>query len=96
MKALNPEEKKTVTCIYKGTQIEIPIEVFLSEVFNYTLEEKKYVRYHDGAKIFSMSQSEFNILAHDAEAIYKRGKMSLIKLDVVEKYLEYFRIFDDQ
>ena len=38
-----------------------------------------------------MSEREFYNLAHDAKAVYKRNKMALVKVDVLDEYLEYFR-----
>ena len=87
--------KTTVTCLYRDSQIEIPVKVFLSEVFGYTSEDKIFIRYSEGAKMFSMSESEFNRLAHDANAVYKRNKMSLVNLEKVMEYMEYFRVFED-
>ena len=39
-----------------------------------------------------MSESEFNRLAHDAEAIYKLDKKVLIKVALIDDYMEYFRL----
>ncbi|MBO6308836.1 MAG: hypothetical protein J6N70_08410 [Oribacterium sp.] len=58
------------------------------------IDEKKFIRYKDGAYLYSMSEREFNKLAHDANAVYKRNKMVLVKMDIVDKYLEYFRVQD--
>ena len=87
--------KTTVTCIYMGSQIEVPVKAFISEVFGYTLEDKKFIRYSDGAEMFGMSQREFYKLAHDANAVYKRNKMSLVNVEKVMEYMEYFRVFED-
>lgn len=91
----NPKNKETVTCLYRGTTVEIPLDIFLHELFGYTLKDKKFVRYAEGAELFGMSQSEFNKLAHEADAIYKRNKMALVKVDLVMDYLEYFRVIDE-
>ena len=91
----NPKNQSTVTCLYRGSSVEIPLDIFLNEVFGYTLKDKKFVRYVEGAELFSMSQSEFNKLAHEADAIYKRNKMALVKVDLVMDYLEYFRVIDE-
>ena len=55
------------------------------------MQEKKFVRYKDGAKMYSMCQSEFNKLVHDAGAVYKRNKMALVNLEVLDKFMEYFK-----
>ena len=84
-------DAKMVACFYSGGVISIPEEVFFSELMGRTFLEKKFVRYKDGAKMYSMCQSEFNILAHDAGAIYKRNKMALVNLEILDMFLEYFR-----
>lgn len=53
---------------------------------------KKFVRYKEGAEMYSMSLRKFQDLAKDAGAIYKVGKMVLVNCEVFEKYLETFRI----
>jgi len=54
--------------------------------------KKKYVRYQEGAEIYSMSLRKFQDLAKEAEAIYKVGKMVLVNCEVFERYLETFRL----
>ena len=38
-------------------------------------KHKRFVRYKDGAVLYSMSLNQFKKLAHDADAVYKYGKM---------------------
>ncbi len=52
-------------------------------------KEKKFIRYKEGAERYSMSQSRFEQLAKDAEAIYKYGKIVLVNCEKVDEYLEY-------
>lgn len=52
----------------------------------------RFVRYKDGAKLFGMSQTKFEELAKDSKSVYKWGKIVLVNLDRVERYLEEFRI----
>lgn len=54
--------------------------------------KKKFVRYNEGAEIYSMSVRKFQDLAKDAGAIYKVGKMALVNCEVFDQYLETFRI----
>jgi len=54
--------------------------------------KKKYVRYQEGAEIYSMSLRKFQDLAKDAGAIYKVGKMVLVNCETFERYLETFKI----
>ena len=53
---------------------------------------KRFVRYKEGAELYSMSQSKFERIAKDAEATYKLDKVVLVNCDVLEEYLETFRI----
>ena len=46
--------------------------------------EKRFVRYKDGAQLYSMSQSIFERLAKDAHATYKVGKMVLVNCNIFE------------
>ena len=80
-----------VECHYKGAIINIPAPLFLSMAMGVPIQEKKFVRYKDGAKMYGMCQSEFNKLVHDAGAVYKRNKMALVNLEVLDRFLEYFR-----
>lgn len=53
---------------------------------------KKFVRYKEGADLYSMSQSKFEQMAKDAGAIYKLNKLVLVNMEVFDDYLESFRI----
>ena len=55
---------------------------------------KRFVRYKEGALIYSMGLSKFKKLAKDAKAIYKIDKICLVNCDILDKYLETFRIDD--
>ena len=80
-----------VECRFNGAVFKIPKKLFLSILLRSQVNEKKYIRYKEGAKIYSMSEREFNRLAHDAGAVYKGNKMALVKLEIIDKYLEYFK-----
>lgn len=84
------DRDKMVECHFLGTVTHIPEELFFSVLMGRPLVEKKFVRYRDGAKMYAMCQSEFNILAHDAEAIYKRNKMALVNIEILDNFLEFF------
>lgn len=55
-------------------------------------KNKRFVRYKEGAELYSMSQSKFERMAKDAEATYKLDKVVLVNCDLFEEYLETFRI----
>lgn len=54
---------------------------------------KKFVRYEEGAKKYSMGLSKFQTLAKEAKATYKVDKLVLVNCEIFEKYLETFREF---
>lgn len=56
------------------------------------MKKKKYVRYQEGADMYSMSVRKFQDLAKDAGAIYKVGKMALVKVAIMDDYLETFKL----
>lgn len=55
---------------------------------------KKFVRYKEGAALYSMCQSKFEDLAKDAQAIYKINKLVLVNTQILDEYLETFRIIE--
>lgn len=59
------------------------------------LNTDKFVRYSEGAQMYHMSVSKFMQLTKDAEACYKLNQMVLVSLEVLDQYIETFRIVDD-
>ncbi len=57
---------------------------------------KKYVRYAEGAELYSMSISKFMQLAKDAKACYKVNQLVLVNLEIIDKYIETFHIVDEE
>lgn len=58
-------------------------------------KNKKFVRYKDGAEIYSMGISKFQELAKEAKAIYKINQMVLVNTKILDDYLETFRILEE-
>lgn len=56
------------------------------------VNKKKFIRYQEGAEIYSMSLRKFQDFAKDADAIYKVGKMVLVNCDKLDAYLETFKV----
>ena len=54
--------------------------------------EKKFVRYAEGAEMYAMSLRKFQDFAKEAGAIHKVGKMVLVSCEIIDKYLETFRV----
>ncbi len=53
---------------------------------------KRFVRYQEGAEMYSMSLRRFQDLAKDAGAIYKIGKMVLVNCDILDAYIDTFKL----
>lgn len=56
------------------------------------VNKKKFVRYKEGAEMYSIGQTTFEKMAKEAKAVYKVGKMVLVNCEVFEQYLETFRL----
>lgn len=54
--------------------------------------KKRYVRYAEGAEMYSMCEAKFQQLAKDANAVYKINQLCLVNLDILEEYLQTFRV----
>ena len=57
-----------------------------------TSRRSKFVRYDEGAVMYSMSKNTFMKLAHDAQAIYKVNRIVLVNTEILDEYLESFRL----
>lgn len=56
----------------------------------------KFIRYKDGVKVYHMGLSTFQRIAKEAKACYKVGQMVLVNTEILDEYLEQFRIMDDE
>ena len=60
------------------------------------LFERKYIRYKDGSKRYSMSQRFFEKIARKAGAVYEiTSGMRLVNTEIFEEYLENFRVVEE-
>lgn len=57
---------------------------------------KRFVRYKEGAELYSMCQTKFEEIAKEAGAVYKLNKLVLVNCDVLDDYLETFRMMPYQ
>lgn len=55
------------------------------------LAGKKYVRYEEGAVLYSMGKNSFRQVAQDAHAIVRLKRIVLVNVEVLDEYLESFR-----
>ena len=52
---------------------------------------KKFVKYDEGAAMFSMGIHSFMDLAKEAKAVYHIRRIVLVNTEIIEEYLENFR-----
>ena len=57
-----------------------------------TKQDKWLVRYKEGAEMYSMGLNKFQSLAKDAGALLKIDRLVLVDLDMLDQYLESFRV----
>lgn len=69
---------------YKRNEIEDLEELVLNR-------KKKFVRYQEGAKLYSLGIHAFMDLAKNAGAIYRVKRTVLVNTDIIDEYLETFR-----
>ena len=55
-----------------------------------TIGKKKYVRYAEGAQMYSLGLHTFQEIAKEANAVYKVKRCVLVNTDKVDEYLENF------
>ena len=54
--------------------------------------KKRFVRYQEGAELYSMELHTFEQIAKEAGAIYKIRRLVLVNLDIFDAYLDAFRM----
>jgi len=53
--------------------------------------EKKFVRYAEGAQLYSMGLHTFQDIANDANAVYRIKGICLVNTKIIDEYLENFK-----
>ena len=56
------------------------------------INKKRLVRYKEGAEMHSMGLNKFQTLSRDAGATLKIDRLVLVDLDILDQYLETFRV----
>ena len=56
------------------------------------VNENKFVRLNEGAKMYGMCENSFSELVRNAKAGYKINRMVLVNLEILDEYLEGFRV----
>lgn len=54
--------------------------------------EKRFVSYKEGAEMYSLGLNTFQKIAKEANACYKLGKRVIVSCEMIEKYIEQFRV----
>lgn len=54
-------------------------------------DAKKFVRYSDGAKMYSMGMTKFQEVAKDAKACYKIGQLVLVNTEILDNHKQSVR-----
>ena len=71
---------------HKRNSVEVPeLEKLLAG------KKKKYVRYEEGAVLYSMGKNSFRQVAQDAHAVVRLKRIALVNVEVLDEYLESFR-----
>lgn len=53
--------------------------------------KKKFVKYDEGAAMYSMGIHAFTQLAKDAKAVYRIRRSVLVNTEIIDEYMELFR-----
>ena len=53
---------------------------------------KKFVRYQEGAELYSLGLTKFQEMEKEAKAFYKIDKVVLVDCVILDQYLETFRV----
>lgn len=76
---------------HKRNSVEVPeLEKLLAG------KKKKYVRYEEGAILYSLGINSFRQIAQDAHAIVRLKRIALVNIEVLDGYLESFREYSEQ
>lgn len=60
--------------------------------YDYNDERRRFVKYKSGAALYDVSQSTFEKWARQAGAVCKIGKSVLVDCDVMDRYIDTFRL----
>ena len=85
----NSNHEDMVECHYQGSIIYVPVKLFVEVTMQMQVNGRPFVRYKDGARLFSMSQNKFRELAITADAVHHFDKIALVE---VVKVIEFLRL----
>ena len=81
-----------IRCDDSGCIYYIPRDLFSHLVLRTQYPRRKFVRYKEGAELYSMSLCHFKGFAREAGAVSKINGTVLVDTDILDKYIEYFRV----
>ena len=85
--ALMASETKFVKCILGESEFYLSREIIAAALFNIRVG-KKYVRYKEGAELYSMSERKFMDLAKNADAVDHVEKVALVNLSKIDTHIK--------
>ena len=86
--AKEKDDDNLVKCIFNDVVFYVPSDVFSMVLLRaQRYSTKKYVRYKEGAELYSMSERKFTALANNADAVIHVDKVALVDLELIEKYI---------
>lgn len=59
---------------------------------NARARRKQYVKYQEGAELYSMGVTQFKRMAHECDSIIKIGRSAWVDLDVFDRYFQTFKL----
>ena len=78
-----------VTCIFKGITFYIPNDILSSALLEVKKSQnRKFVRYKEGAMLYSMSERKFTEIANNADAVMHVDKVALVNTEVLDRFIE--------
>ena len=87
----NATTDNMVECHYNGAVIYVPVRLFISMTMNMQFDDRMFIRYKEGARVYGMSEHSFSKLAIDADAVYHPNKMALVNVSEFDEYMKYFK-----
>ena len=84
----NSDHIGSVECHYQGSIIHVPADIFAKVLFHMRLGAQRFIRYREGARLYSMSENKFRELAEQAQAVHPFGAMVLIDTEKIDEYIE--------
>ena len=83
--------EEMVECHYNGAIIYIPVPLFVRMTYNMQFDDRKYIRYKEGARVYGISEHTFSKLASAADAIYHPNKIALVNIAEFDEYMQYMK-----